>query len=622
VTASRVSISQTRIPTFPDQTEFLSKWFEFHQGYRVIHTPDGREDRIAVVGEPLRDVDPGYLPRTLDELRAGLLASEQLQSSIPEPVNDSPVSTTPQQSLEQTLDELLQDAIAEENPAPATPLTTTPSVPARPVLPPRVQSILLSDDESALDAQPQAPPIPPQSTLDAEYAQAEAALFAAQQLRASRRAEAETAAAEEDVAREQLRRVRRRQITAGNFARVFGTREDVQSDEYVSPITSMFTRVSQWGRRTEGQRQALANFEEIHRQTQPTAGSSGSDLLSTGELMSNWRADRRNSLGSLNRSPETAQPETVPSMAQRLDALRARQEARAEFLRNYGTPARGETETMTPRAYVPFNRNWETPPEPEQPTSRATTFSNVSRRLSSIASEFQADLTRTETNGLPSTTDLRRRLTEIEESISDLRNTNHSELLPEAHGSLESSERQVRMLHEQAQSVQLQAERVQEIMEARRASARHARALELLREARSNLERSTEGESSNSEMSLENQARALFTLSDADQGIARRWRTAITTPPERPSAIKGLDGDERPEPKTEEEMAFKLECRICYSQIADTACLPCGHLAMCQWCADQTIPIKDEDRTRPKDKFAKCPMCRNRVKQRVKIFAC
>jgi hypothetical protein len=90
--------------------------------------------------------------------------------------------------------------------------------------------------------------------------------------------------------------------------------------------------------------------------------------------------------------------------------------------------------------------------------------------------------------------------------------------------------------------------------------------------------------------------------------------------PATQSTIKGLDGDERPEAKSDEAMTFKLECHVCYSQIADTACLPCGHLAMCQWCADQYIPVKEEDRTRPRDKHAKCPMCRGKVKQRVKIF--
>jgi hypothetical protein len=630
VAASGLPITQSRIPDSPDQTQFIARWFEFHQGYRIIHTPDGREEQIAVIGEELRDVDPGFLPRTLDELRAGRLASEQLRSEEREIATETSMSIAPNQSLDDTLDGLLEDAIAEEQ-STANPSTMNTSVSSPSIINPRSTATTLPTVATTTTAQsePQATQALPQPSLDAEYAQAQAALVAAQQLRMSRRAQAETAAAEEEIAREHLRRVRRRQITAGNFARVFGTREDIQSDDYVSPITSMFTRVSQWGQRTEAQRRALDNFAEIQRQTQPpSAELPAADLLSTGELMSNWRADRRNSLGSLNRGTETPS-EPGPSIAQRLDALRTRQEARAEFLRNIGAPERAdrsETDNILGlRPYVPLSRrttDHRFAADAEQSTARTTSFSSVSRRLSSIAAEFQADINRTETNGLPSTTDLRRRLTEIEESISELRSRDHSELLPDVHASLEESERHVRTLHEQAQNAQLQAERVQEIMEARRATSRHSRALELLREARTNLERSTEGETSANEMSLENQARALLTLSEADQSLARRWRSAMSTPPERPSAIKGLDGDERPGPKSDEDMAFKLECRVCYSQVADTACLPCGHLAMCQWCADQAIPVKDEDRTRPKDKFAKCPMCRVRVKQRVKIFAC
>ncbi len=87
---------------------------------------------------------------------------------------------------------------------------------------------------------------------------------------------------------------------------------------------------------------------------------------------------------------------------------------------------------------------------------------------------------------------------------------------------------------------------------------------------------------------------------------------------------KGLDdeNDGRPEPKNQEEMTLVLECKICYDQIADTACLPCGHLAMCQWCAEKHIPSQERDKTRPR-KIANCPMCRKRVKQKVmcSVFA-
>lgn len=83
----------------------------------------------------------------------------------------------------------------------------------------------------------------------------------------------------------------------------------------------------------------------------------------------------------------------------------------------------------------------------------------------------------------------------------------------------------------------------------------------------------------------------------------------------------GLDAKDsgRPEPKTEEEMTVQLECRICYSQTADVACLPCGHLVMCKWCSDQHSPTMQHDRTRPR-RAAACPVCRKSIRQKVRVF--
>lgn len=84
---------------------------------------------------------------------------------------------------------------------------------------------------------------------------------------------------------------------------------------------------------------------------------------------------------------------------------------------------------------------------------------------------------------------------------------------------------------------------------------------------------------------------------------------------------QGLDARDsgRPEPKTEEEMEVKLECRICYSQVADVACLPCGHLVMCKWCSEQHSPTMQHDRTRPR-RAAGCPVCRKGIRQKVRVF--
>jgi hypothetical protein len=82
---------------------------------------------------------------------------------------------------------------------------------------------------------------------------------------------------------------------------------------------------------------------------------------------------------------------------------------------------------------------------------------------------------------------------------------------------------------------------------------------------------------------------------------------------------RNLDMDkqhDRPPPLEEEEMTKKLACSICYSQLANTALLPCGHMIMCEWCAEILIPVKH---SHVPTRSTKCPKCRKQVKQRFKI---
>ncbi|KAF2420292.1 hypothetical protein EJ08DRAFT_551829, partial [Tothia fuscella] len=68
-----------------------------------------------------------------------------------------------------------------------------------------------------------------------------------------------------------------------------------------------------------------------------------------------------------------------------------------------------------------------------------------------------------------------------------------------------------------------------------------------------------------------------------------------------------------------EAMTVSLKCQICYSQVADVACLPCGHLSMCRWCADQAVPTLAHHRKTPV-KGGRCPVCRSVVEKRVRIY--
>jgi hypothetical protein len=100
------------------------------------------------------------------------------------------------------------------------------------------------------------------------------------------------------------------------------------------------------------------------------------------------------------------------------------------------------------------------------------------------------------------------------------------------------------------------------------------------------------------------------------------WSSEEESEEEEEDQEQGLDAKDsgRPEqPKSEEEMTVKLECRICYSQVADVACLPCGHLVMCKWCSEQHSPTMQHDRTRPR-RAAGCPVCRKGIRQKVRVF--
>ncbi len=354
VSAAGVPNYQTRIPEDPDQTEFVQRWFEFHQGYRTVKYEDGNERRIPLIGEPLKDVTPGHIPRTLDELRNGIdtsSAEQRLRTTVLRASRQSTETSQPVRSLADTLDDLLEQAIAEE------------------------------EEESTRNASQEAL-IP--GNVDTRLAQREHTTF------------------------QFTRGLERRERQRAMFRRVYGTPEEIQSEEYVSPITSMFNRA--W---------------ERHRQFQE---------------------------------------------------LRRAQESGLRSMQRHG-------ESIIP-AVESFH------------------------------------------------------LTESDEG-------------PDAEGQ-RPAERRFEGIRRGAELVA-------------------ARATYLLQMTRSQ------------------------------------------------PMFAGLDGDDRPEPLTDDQMTFKLECKVCLTQKADVACTPCGHLSMCSWCADQVIPVR-KGSTIPKDKGAQCPVCRNGVKRRIKIF--
>ena len=476
MSAAGLRPEDSSIPTDPDQSEFCGRWFEWYRGYRTVVGENGIEEVIPLEGEPLKDADPGFLPRTREEMERGrrnvLAADEARRERL-----RNTEAEGPHVSLEDALDELMDEATDEESESDEVYEVTTSTSNRRP--------------SRALPRTNTNPPPPPpaqqetQSRLDDAYTEAQTAVEAAQRVRDRTEARLTNADAELSIVRERLRRIRRQQITAGNFARVFGTREDVNDDDYVSPITSMFVRQAQWGRQNaerqavlREQAEALRNFADVHGQ-----GTSASSMAVEAVVAATESPAARGAIDAARASIERANAI--------LD--------RPRYI--------GDSHTFVPPALLPESAGGDASEESAAGASTRAVFSP------------------------PSTTTATR--------------------------------------------------------------AMNARLAEIY----ANLPPST------------------FPSRLAPLSFARR-----DPPPSEPT-FAGLDGDDRPSsPVPETAMHFKLECKICLQQVADTACLPCGHLSMCGWCAEQWVPTREGDRTRPVSKGVRCPCCRGRVKSRVKIY--
>jgi hypothetical protein len=80
-----------------------------------------------------------------------------------------------------------------------------------------------------------------------------------------------------------------------------------------------------------------------------------------------------------------------------------------------------------------------------------------------------------------------------------------------------------------------------------------------------------------------------------------------------------FDTQDRPPPMHPDSMMLDMACSICKEHLIDTVVLPCGHAVMCNWCADLHVPSRKQDKSTPKDRSVKCPMCRTRIKQKVRF---
>jgi hypothetical protein len=107
INQSTIPIRETRIPDYPSQLFFLQYWYSFYLGFSLLYG-------YPLTGEPWRDVDPGRLPRTADEIRDGLHRSqfEELIAAMADnadPNDDPPIDS----DVEIGWDELISAAERE-----------------------------------------------------------------------------------------------------------------------------------------------------------------------------------------------------------------------------------------------------------------------------------------------------------------------------------------------------------------------------------------------------------------------------------------------------------------------------------------------------------------------------
>jgi hypothetical protein len=513
-----LEMAQTRIPEIPDQTEFLERWNEFHQGYRMAKREDGTEQRMSVIGEPLKEVTPGFLPRTLDQLRAGVendarrpenrLRRRRLSFEEEQPAG-------PQQSLDSALDSLLAEA---------------------------------SDDESPQQVQETPAPQPVEAPQPAE------------QPRPLNRGEA------------RLQRARER------FARVFGSREDIQQADYESPLSTMYNR-------------AYDRYHQAEeRRATDTTAPPPLDGLSVRERR---EIEEQLLWGVMRESANQAEsednvwsyaPRTTPSgriemaggearnMYARTAAMRLFRQQQAAAFSNYEGTSQPVTYAAPSAAF----------PATAGPTSSTNASSSAESGRPNMAALLRHQ-TRYEAM-------LRERMAEYERLRPNIELSNPR---PEDESQPDNPSVAPEPNHEE----------ITDIAPSSGPTVPSSRGSEGMSQIQTSIQQITA------------ELQRLRVASDAITSARHSMNAHLQHAPERPPQT--LDNQPgRPAAMNDEEMTRKLECQVCYQQLADVALLPCGHMVMCQWCADVVIPVKHSHLPiRP----SKCPMCRKVVKQRFKI---
>jgi hypothetical protein len=525
---------------------------------------------MPVIGEPFGEVSPGFLPRTLDQLRRGV------ENDARRPENrlrrrrftaEEERPAEPQQSLEEALDSLIAEASDDETPRPSEELVPQAAeasqatsmllvqeqVPGNQLIRESVQEQLAALERmNREDLSQQA------QRVAQRVAQEETQREADQERQAQREAEREAHRQAHREATGNTHRMNRGearlQRARERFARVFGTPEDIQQDDYESPLSTMYNRAYD-----------RYNQAETRRATDTT-----SPPPLEGLSHQERRVIEENILwGVMRESANEANAEgNVWSYSPRRDRIPAAPRSDQSTL-----PAMPNTADDPNRSEI-----WQRMQEGSQnPSTEPHPLSLGPNSPAAVADSMEV---------------LRMQQARYQGLLA-YRREQFERLLPDSQSTDGESSGQLNDPAEVAAG-----------------------------SAQSRAPASSSGSNGNGMSQIQNSIQQITSelhrlrlASEAITSARHSMHSHFQPQPERPPQT--LDNQPgRPPPMSEEEMTVKVECQVCYQQLANIALLPCGHMVLCQWCADVVIPVKH---THLPIRPSKCPMCRKTVKQRFKI---
>lgn len=622
--------AQTRIPDNPDQTDFLQRWYEFHRGYRIITREDGTEERLAVLGEPFKDVSPGHLPRTLDELRAGRERSAADQSQQIAIEEEDTAESGP--SLEDTLDNMFAAAEAEER---------RPSHALTPQDPP--VHLTPSSEENGATRLP---------GIAGQVMQATGSSYREREQRRIHREQQERRIA---ALRRELHRMRH-----GIERVISGLRE---LGEMVPDSETAMERLTNLGQTLDvvsaGQPPFLPTtgiaHSSNHEAPAPPVGHVYRDRALTSVQQRYDEAQRQLQQSQRYRDQtlrefSTAQANLEASEVdlaehrEQVSQLRREQRTAENYTRIFGTREdmeRQGAEWESPIGGM-FTRAWERFRVAEEVRREERVLRDVLEDELRIGAQLSAQIP-DETPAAANTT----HEDQLNEYYTMLRQQNWTQpsLSETDHGNFPTNMLNALPSRDVRASDPIASPDVSEDLQVSHTESETALTAQTDPPPRTTtLERLLRNTAEPQRSAIiarmtENGTAQALEESSAAQPTVNLWRRLVESHSGlRPSfdyeedsdmdseddkdlGDQGLDAPDsgRPEPKDDEEMTVKLDCKICYTQVADTAILPCGHLVMCSFCSDQHSPVMEHDRTRPR-RPANCPVCRKRVKQKVRIY--